>query len=178
MADDGNLYLEPKRRLTWWWLILGVGGLLLLTAGGLALVLGARHLLHEPAAEVAPTMTLVPTFTPHPRATETPPVLTLSVRPWTDDSGPIGLVEVILSLPAGAQVSHEPPPGFRYWRGDLIQTRQGLGWSGSDPGELHWYLLREPGATLPATLEVTVDGRTLTITLQPATPATTSVPVE
>jgi hypothetical protein len=195
MTDDADLYLEPKRRLTWrWWLILGICGLLLLAAGGLALVLGAGYLFPEPTAEAVPTMTLVPTFTPRPRATETPPVISLSVRPWTDDSGPVGMVEVILSLPAGAQargevppervegrsrtVSHEPPAGFRYWRGDLLQTRQGLAWSGASGAEVHWYLLREPDAALPATLEVRVDDQVLAVTLQPATPAMTSVPMK
>ena len=179
MADDADLYLEPKRRLTWrWWLILGMVGLLLLAAGGLALVLGAGYLFPEPTAEAAPTMTLVPTFTPRPRATETPPVLSLSVHPWTDDSGPVGLVEVTLSLPVGGQVSHELPPGFRYWRGDLLQTRQGLAWSGASGAEVRWYLLREPSAALPATLEVTVSGQVVTVTLQPATPAMISAPME
>jgi len=179
MANDADLYLEPKRRLTWrWWLILGIGGLLLLAAGSLALVLGAGYFFPEPTAEAVPTMTLVPTFTSRPRATETPPVLTLSVRPWTDDSGPVGLVEVTLSLPAGGQVSHEPPPGFRYWRGDLLQTRQGLAWSGASGAEVRWYLLREPGAALPAILEVKVNDQVLAVTLQPATPAMTSVPME
>jgi len=192
MADDADLYLEPKRRLTWrWWLILCMVGLLLLAAGGLALVLGVGYFFPEPTAEAVPTMTLVPTFTPRPRATETPPVITLSVRPWTDDSGPVGIVEVILSLPAarGAvppervegrsrTVSHEPPAGFRYWRGDLLQTRQGLAWSGASGAEVRWYLLREPGAALPATLEVRVNNQVLAVALQPATPAMTSVPME
>jgi hypothetical protein len=179
MADDADLYLEPKRRLTWrWWLILGVAGLLLLAAGGLALVLGAAYFFPETATEATPTMTLVPTFTPRPRATETPPMFTLSARPWTDDSGPVGLVEVTLFLPAGAQVNHEPPAGFRYWRGDLLQTRQGLAWSGASGAEVRWYLLREPGAALPVTLEVKVNDQVLAITLQPATPAMTSVPIE
>lgn len=179
MADDADLYLEPKRHLTWrWWLVIGVAGLLLLAAGGLILALGVGHSSQKPATEVAPTMTLVPTFTPRPRATEAPPVLTLSVRPWTDDSGPVGLVEVILSLPASGRVGHEPPPGFRYWRGDLLQTRQGLAWSGDSETEVRWYLLREPGATLPMTLEVTVNDQVLTVTLNPATPATTTAPVE
>jgi len=123
-------------------------------------------------------MTLVPTFTPRPRATETPPVLALSVRPWTDDSGPVGLLEVTLSLPTGGQVSHEPPAGFRYWRGDLLQTRQGLAWSGDSGAEVRWYLLREPDAALPATLEVRANDQVLAVTLQPATPAMTSVPME
>jgi hypothetical protein len=187
MADDTDLYLEPKRRLTWrWWLILGIGGLLLLAAGGLALVLGAAHFFPEPATEAVPTMTLVPTFTPRPRSTETPPVISLSIRPWTDDRGPVGLVEVTLSLPAGDQargepslaVNHEPPAGFRYWRGDLLQTRQGLAWSGAFGAEVRWYLLREPGTALPAPLEVTVNDQVLAVTLQPATPAMTSVPME
>jgi hypothetical protein len=187
MTDDADLYLEPKRRLTWpWWLILGMAALLMLAAGGLALVLGAAYFFPEPTAEAVPTMTLVPTFTPWPRATETPPVLTLSVRPWTDDSGPVGMVEVILSLPAGAQargepnrtMSHEPPPGFRYWRGDLLQTRQGLAWSGASGAEVRWYLLRGPGAALPAILEVRVNDQVLAVTLQPATPAMTSIPME
>jgi hypothetical protein len=195
MADDADLYLEPKRRLTWlWWLILGVAALLLLAAGGLALVLGATYFFPEPTTEAVPTMTLVPTFTPRPKATETPPVLTLSVHPWTDDSGPVGLVEVTLSLPDGGQargevrpervegpgrtVSHEPPPGFRYWRGDLLQTRQWLAWSGASASKVRWYLLREPGVTFPATLAVTVNGQVVAVTLQPATPATTSALVE
>ena len=179
MADDADLYLEPKRRLTWrWWFILGVAGFLLLAAGGLVLVLEAGYFFPEPTTEAVPTMTLVPTFTPRPRATETPPVLTLSARPWTDDSGPVGLVEVTLSLPEGGQVNHELPPGFRYWRGDLLQTRQGLAWSGASEAEVRWYLLREPGAVLPATLEVKVNGQVLAVTLQPAMPAATSVPVE
>jgi hypothetical protein len=185
--DEQDLYLEPKRHipcgvpLPWrwhWWIVLGIASILLLGAGSLAIALGARYLHREPPVEVRPTMTLVPTYTPQPQATPAPPVVTLSVRPWTDDRAPVGMVEVTLSLPAAAQVSFRLPPGFRYWRGDLLQTRQGLGWSGSDPGEVRWYLLREPGATLPATLEVTANGRTLTITLQPATPATTSVPLE
>jgi len=187
MADDADLYLEPKRRLTWWWwLIFGVAGLLLLAAGGLVLVLGAGYFFPEPTTEAAPTMTLVPTFTPRPRATEMPPVLTLSARPWTDDSGPVGLVEVTLSLPAGGQargesnrtVSHEPPPGFRFWRGDLLQTRQGLAWSGASEADVRWYLLREPGAAFPAMLEVTVNGQRLTIELQPSIPATVSAVLE
>jgi len=179
MADDADLYLEPKRRLTWWWwLILGVGGLLLLTAGGLVLALGFGYFSPEPTTEAVPTMTLVPTFTPRPRATEAPPMLVLSVCPWTDDSGPVGLVEVTLSLPAGARVTHQPPAGFRYWRGDLLQTRQGLAWSGAAGAEVQWYLLREPGVTFPATLGVTVNGQVLAVTLQPATPATTSALVE
>lgn len=179
MADDADLYLESKRRLTWqWWLILGVVGILLLTAGGLVLVLGAGYFFQGPATEALPTMTLVPTFTPRPRATEAPAMLTLAVRPWTNDRAPVGLVEVTLSLPAAAQVSHQPPTGFRYWRGDLLQTRQGLGWSGAEGGEVRWYLLREPGAVLPATLEVTVDGQRLAIELQPATPAAVSAVLE
>ena len=179
MADEGNLYLEPKRRLTWkGWLILGVVGMLLLAAGGLALVFGTQHLLQNPTAEVTATMTLVPTFTPRPVATETPLSTTLSARPWTDDSGPVGLVEVVLSLPAGARVRHDLPPGFRYWRGDLLETRQGFAWNGAKAGEVRWYLLRTPAATLPATLEVMVNDRSLVLTLQPGTPATTSLPVE
>jgi hypothetical protein len=198
MADDQDLYVKPKRHLSRSWaLILGLAGMLLLAAGGLALVLGARHFLHEPAVEAQPTMTLVPTYTPRPKATEAPAVVTLAVRPWTDDSAPVGLLEVTLSLPAAAQVSFQPPPGFRYWRGDLLPTRQGLRstasfaatWSGSSPGEVRWYLLREPGATFPATLEVTVNShrigsgsseaflgtpQKLTLVLQPATPATVS----
>ncbi len=179
MANDADLYLEPKRQLPWrWGLVIGVAGLLLLAAGGLALALVAGLSIPETVTEAAPTMTLVPTFTPRPRATETPPMLTLSARPWTDDSGPVGLVEVTLSLPAGGQASHEPPPGFRYWRGDLLHTRQGLAWSGALASQVRWYLLREPGAAFPATLEVTVNGQVLAVTLQPATPATTSVPAE
>ncbi|MBN1660435.1 MAG: hypothetical protein JXA93_18695 [Anaerolineae bacterium] len=179
MADEGNLYLEPKRRLTWkGWLILGVVGMLLLAAGGLVLAFGSHYLLQNPASQATATMTLVPTFTPRPVATQPPLPATLSVRPWTDDSGPVGLVEVVLSLPAGAQVSHELPPGFRYWRGDLLQTRQGFAWNGSEAGEVRWYLLRTPDATLPATLEVVVNDRSLVLTLQPGTPATTSLPVE
>ncbi len=179
MTDDGGFFLEPERRLSrWWWLILGVAGILLFAAGGLALVLGVGHFFQEPATEALPTMTLVPTFTPRPAATVTPPMLTLAARPWTNDRAPVGLVEVTLSLPAAAQVSHQPPPGFRYWRGDLLQTRQGLGWSGADGGEVRWYLFREPGAVLTATLEVTVNGQRLTIDLQPATPATVSAVLE
>ena len=176
--NDQDLYLEPKRHIPrHWWIALGIAGILLLgVVGSLAIVLGARYLHREPPAEVQPTMTQVPTNTPRPVATPTLPVVALSVRPWTDDRAPVGMVEVTLSLPADAQLSFQPPPSFRYWRGDLVQTRQGLGWAGT--GEARWYLLREPGATLPATLAVTVDGRTLTITLQPAMPATTSVPVE
>ena len=105
-------------------------------------------------------------------------MLTLAARPWTNDRAPVGLVEVTLSLPAAALVSHQPPAGFRYWRGDLLQTRQGLGWSGAGGGEVRWYLFREPGAVVPATLEVTVDGQRLAIELQPATPATVSAVLE
>ena len=103
-----------------------------------------------------------------------------AIRPVTDPQlrGHVGLVEVTLSLPAGGQVNHEPPPGFRYWRGDLLQTRQGLAWSGASEAEVRWYLLRESGATLPATLEVRVNGQVLAVSLEPATPAATSVPVE
>lgn len=177
--DEQDLYLETKRHIPWrWWIVLGVAGILLLAAGGLAIALGARYLHREPPAEARPTMTLVPTYTPRPQAMPAPPVITLSVRPWTDDRGPVGMVEVTLSLPAAAQVSFQPPPGFRYWRGDLLQTRQGLGWAGTRAGEVRWYLLREPGAAFPAILEVMVNGQVLSITLQPATPATISVPVE
>jgi len=71
MSDDQDFYLEPKRRPSWrWWLILGVAGLLLLAAGGLVLVVGVGSFFQEPAPEVVPTMTLVPTFTPRPAATE------------------------------------------------------------------------------------------------------------
>lgn len=179
MMDDVDLYLEPKRRLSWrWWLILGVAGLLLLAAGGLVLVVGVGSFFQEPAPEVVPTMTLVPTFTPRPAAIEAPATVTLAARPWTNDRAPVGLVEVTLSLPAAAQVSHQPPAGFRYWRGDLLQTRQGLGWSGAEGGEVRWYLFREPGAVLPATLEVTVDGQRLAVELQPATPTTVSAVLE
>lgn len=179
MADDTDLYLEPKRHFRWqWWLILGIAGLSLLAAGGLALALRARHSVHEPATQARPTMTLVPTFTPRPKATDISPAITLSTQPWTDDSGPVGLVEVVLSLPAGGQVSHEPPPGFRYWHGDLLQTRQGWGWNGAGPAEVRWYLLRESGTSLPASLQVTVNGQVLTATLQPGTPATTSASTE
>jgi len=179
MADEDNLYLESKRRLTWkMWLILGIAGMLLLAAGGLALAFGTHYLPHNPAAEVTATMTLVPTFTPRPVTTEPPLLTTLSVQPWTDDSGPMGLVEVVLTLPAGGRVSHEPPPGFRYWRGDLLQTRQGFAWNGSEAGEVRWYLLRTPGATLPATLEVVVNDRSLVLMLQAGTPALTSLPGE
>ena len=179
MTDDTGFFLEPKRRWTWqWWLILGLVGLLLLAAGGLALMIGIGNPSSEPAAVAAPTMTLVPTFTPRPLPTEAPPTLALSVRPWTDDGGPVGLVEVTLSLPASAHVTHEPPPGFRYWRGDLLPTREGWGWSGAGAGEVRWYLLREPDAALPATLEVTVDGQALAVTLEAGVPATASAPVE
>lgn len=187
MSDDQDFYLEPKRRPSWrWWLILGVAGLLLLAAGGLVLVVGVGSFFQEPAPEVVPTMTLVPTFTPRPAATEAPATVTLAARPWTNDRAPVGLVEVTLSLPAAAQarsersrtVSHQPPAGFRYWRGDLLQTRQGLGWSGAEGGEVRWYLFREPGAVLPATLEVMVDGQGLAIELQPATPAAVSAVLE
>ena len=187
MAEDADLYLEPKRRLSWrWWLINGVVGLLLIVTGCLALALGGEYFFGKPTPQAQPTMTLVPTPAPRPRATETPPQVILSARPWTDDSGPVSLVEVTLSLPAGAQargersrtVRHDLPPGFRYWRGDLLQTRQGLGWSGSEPGEVRWYLLREPDVVFPVTLEVTVNGQVLAVTLQPATPVTTSVSVE
>jgi len=179
MADNADLYLAPKRRLSWrWWLVLSIVGLLLLAAGGLALVVGVGYFFPEPTAEAVPTMTLVPTFTPRPAATEAPAMLTLAARPWTNDRAPVGLVEVTLSLPAAAQVSHQPPVGFRYWRGDLLQTRQGLGWSGAEGGEVRWYLFRGPGAVLPATLEVTVDGQRLAIELQPATPAAVSVVLE
>ena len=179
MAKDADLYLEPKQRLTWrWWLVIGVAGLLLLAAGGLALALVAGLSIPETVTEAAPTMTLVPTFTPRPMATETPPMLTLSARPWTDDSGPVGLVEVTLSLPAGGQVNHEPPPGFRYWRGDLLPTHGGLGWSAAGAGAARWYLFREPGADVQATLEVTVNGQRLAVDLQPATPVTVSALLE
>jgi hypothetical protein len=185
MADEGGFLLEPKRRLAcgvplpwrWpWWLILAAIGLLL-AVGGLALVLAVGY-SQAPATEALPTMTLVPTFTPRPGATAAPPLVSLAVQPWTDDSGPLGLVEVTLSLPAGARLSHEPPPGFRYWRGDLLATRQGLGWSGAESGQVRWYLLREPGAALPASLAVTVNRQTLTVPLLPAAPATTTAPWE
>lgn len=177
--DDQNLYLEPKKHIPWrWWIALGVAGILLLAVGGLAIALGGRYLHRESPAEAQPTMTLVPTYTPRSQATPAPPVVTLSARPWTDDRAPVGMVEVTLSLPAAAQVSHEPPSGFRYWRGDLLQTRQGLGWAGTGAGEVRWYLLREPGAAFPATLEVMVNGETLALALQPATPATVSVVLE
>jgi hypothetical protein len=192
--DDQDLYLEPKRHIPWqWWLIAGVVGLLLLGAGRLAVALGAGQFPGKPQPEARPTMTLVPTFTPHPTSTAVPPAITLSTRPWTDDRAPVGLVEVTLSLPAGARVSHQPPPGFRYWAGDLVQTRQGFAWSpsgspttrqgqsgagGASGGEVRWYLFREAGTTVPVTLEVTVGGQTLAVTLQAAAPATTSVPLE
>jgi hypothetical protein len=187
MADDRDLYLEPKPHLTRQRrIVLGVAGLMLFGVVGLVVALRARHFLPIPATEAGPTMTLVPTFTPRPTATAMPPVVTLSVRPWTDDGAPLGMVEVTLSLPAAAQVSHVPPSGFHYWCGDLLQTHEGWGWSGASGGEVRWYLLREPELTLPVTLEVTVSShrkgggapRVLTVTLQPATPATTSVPLE
>ena len=174
--SEPDLYLQPKRRLPWvGWLAIGLVGILLLGAGGLAVILGARHFGGAPAA-TAPVSTLVPTFTPRPAATAAPSVVTLSVQPWTDDRGPVGLVAVTLSLPTTARVSHEPPPGYRYWRGDLLRTQQDWAWTGS--GEIHWYLFREPGTTFPATLEVVVNDQTLTIDLQPATPATVSVELQ
>ncbi len=105
-------------------------------------------------------------------------MVTLTVRPWTNDSGPVGLVEVILTLPAAARVSHELPEGFRYWRGDLVQTRDRLAWSGSTGGEVRWYLFREPGVTFPVVLEVQIDDQVLAVDLQPAAPATTSTVLE
>ena len=180
--NDQNLYLEPKRRITWqWWFVIGFVGLLL-GVGILAVALGARRFVSGTPAATAPVVTLVPTFTPRPAATPTPPVVTLSVRSWTNDRAPVGMVEVTLSLPAAARVSHQPPPGYRYWRGNLVQTRRGLAWTGSGPGQVRWYLLREPGAVFPTTLEVTVSDQrkgsgtpqTLAINLQPATPATVS----
>lgn len=177
--NDQDLYLEPKRRIPWhWWLIIGVVGLLLLGAGSLAVALGAKHFLGEPQPEAQPTMTLVPTFTPRPTSMTTPPAVTLAARPWTGDRAPVGLVEVTLSLPARARVSHQPPQGFRYWTGDLVQTRQGFAWNGTSGEEVHWFLFREPGATLPVTLEVTVDGQVLAVTLEAAAPATATVPLE
>lgn len=185
--NDQDLYLEPKRQIPrHWWLVLGIVAILLLGAGSLAIALGARYLHRESAAQARPTMTLMPTFTPRPVATSAPPIVTLSVRPWTDDCAPVGMTEVTLALPAAAQVTFEPPPGFRYWRGDLLQTRQGLRstssfavtWSGTGSGEVRWYLFREPGAAFPATLEVTVNGRMLTLSLQPATPATVSAALD
>lgn len=192
--NDQDLYLEPKRHIPWhWWLIIGVVGLLLLGAGSLAVTLGAKHFLGEPQPEAQPTMTLVPTFTPRPTSTTTPAAITLATRPWTGDRAPVGLVEVTLSLPAGARLSHLPPPGFRYWSGDLVQTRQGFAWSpsgslrtrqgrseagGASGGEVRWLLFREPGTTLPAKLEVTVDGQVLAVALQATVPATATVPLE
>jgi hypothetical protein len=174
MADDEDLYLEPKRRLSRRrWLVLGLAAVLL-ALGGLALALQAKQLFQESTALVTPTMTLVPTFTPRPQATEAPPVVSLSARPWTGATAPVSMVEVTLVLPAGARVSHHPPAGYRYWCGDLLETRQGLAWSGSRGGEVRWHLFAGPGVTFPARLAVTVDGQELALELQPATPATVS----
>jgi hypothetical protein len=194
-TDLQDLYLEPQRRLSrYWWLAAGLLALLLLGAGGLGLAIAGGIIPNPIAAATQPTA--APTATPLPRPTDTPapPVATFSASPWTDGSGPLDLVELTLSVPVQAHVGHEVPPGFRYWRGDLLPTRQslpssaigglpssaieGLAWSGSGPAEVHWFLLREPGTPLPATVEVTVNGRTLALSLQPASPATTSAVLE
>ena len=175
--NDQDLYLEPTRRLSWQaWAAMGLLAILLLGAGGLAAVLGARH--SGVLTATAPGVTLVPTFTPRLTATPTPAPVTLTVRPWGDDSGPVGLLEVTLSLPGAARVSHEPPPGYRYWGGDLLPTRANLAWNGAGASQVRWYLLRGPEAVLPATLTVTVDGQALTATLERGAPVTGTLLLE
>ena len=184
MYDDQDLYLVSKRRLPrWWWVAALAAGALLCALAGLAIALTAgfsfaslvEGLLGGAGTETPPAATLVPTFTPRPPATAALSTVTLAARPWTNDRAPVGLVEVTLSLPAAAQVSHQPPPGFRYWRGDLLPTHGGLGWSAASAGEARWYLFREPGVDVQATLEVMVNGQRLAVDLQPATPVTVSV---
>ena len=194
MSDEQDLYLETRRHIPRRWLIVvvGLGAILLLGFGGLVAALGVKHFIPGGTpAETQTVPTLVPTFTPRPT---TAPVATLSARPWSDDSGPVGMVEVALSLPAGARargevppecvegpsrtVGHQPPSGYRYWSGDLVQTRHGLAWTGTAAVELHWTLLREPGATWPSIFEVEVDDQVMRITLEPGSPAATSATLE
>jgi|GEM_PF-1804757 len=187
MYDDQDLYLESKRRLPrWWWIVALALGVLLCALAGLAIALTAGFSFASLAeglpggagVEATPTATLVPTFTPRPPAMAAPSTVILAAQPWTNDRAPVGLVEVTLSVPAAAQVSHQPPPGFRYWRGDLLPTHGGLGWSAAGAGAARWYLFREPGADVQATLEVTVNGQRLAVDLQPATPVTVSALLE
>lgn len=180
--NEQDVYLAPRRRPSWVrWAIVAAVGLLILCLAGVAAAVGARHLIGAEPTAIPPRATLVPTYTPRPTSTPAPDVVTLSTRPWTDDRGPVGMVEVNLTLPRDARAGHEPPPGFRYWTGDLVHTRHGLAWTGAGGDgstELRWYLFREPGTTLPTTLEVTVDGHPLSVTLEPGTPATASTPLE
>jgi hypothetical protein len=184
MSDDEDLYLPSERRIPRrWWIVFGTLGVLLLVVGGFLAILGGKHFPSEGPSEMQAVPTLVPTFTPRPT---TVPVVTLSSWPWTDSSAPVGLVEVTLSLPAGARVSHEPPPGFRYWSGDLMPTRRGLGWTGTAATELHWFLFCEPDATWPAAIEVNINthrqgsgtSQILTLTLERGAPATISSGLE
>jgi hypothetical protein len=174
--DPQDLYLDTKKhRPRPGWLIAGLLlVLLLLGSGGLAAALAAGYLSNPLAAGVQPTP--LPTATPLPRPTATPPppLVTFTANPWTG-GGPVDLVELVLSVPEKVHVTHDPPPGFRYWRGDLLPTRQGFAYSSPGPAEIRWFLLREPDAALPATVQVTVDGQPLLLTLAPDTPATASV---
>ena len=174
-----DLYLEPERGLLrYWWLAAALLGALLL--GGLALFLALDpNTLFATALPTAtappspePTKTTLPTATPLPE-------VVLAAQPWTTNA-PVGLVELTLQVPGAVQVSHEPPPGFRYWCGDLLPIRGAdaaaptWAWNSPGPAEARWFLLYEPDAVFPATIAVTVHGQTLTLSLYPGEPATVS----
>jgi hypothetical protein len=176
-TDD--LYLEPERGLTrYWWIPAGLVVLLLLGGAALALALGPTYLPGLIFADDPPaaTATPAPTATPPPTATPLPEAV-LSAQPWTGGA-PVGLVELTLSAPIAARVAHEPPPGFSYWCGDLLQTRQAYAWTGTGPAEVHWFLLRGPGAAFPATVTVAVDGQALDLPLALDAPTTLSAVLE
>jgi hypothetical protein len=180
-TNDHDYFLIPERKLgRYWWIVAALLGLVLLGTAVLLFALGPGNLMGlsfnpQPSATPVPTSTppelLSPTATPLPEGT-------FSARPWTDGSGPVGLIEFTLVLPIAARVNHEPPPGFCYWQGDLLPTRQGLAWTGSGPAEVHWFLFHEPGTAFPATVTVTVNGQTLALALYPGTPATVSAMFE
>lgn len=181
LADEQDLYLEPKRR---WpgrrWLLIGFAFVLVMILGGagLALAWSAGYLFPASATpEPPPTATLVPTFTPPPQATTARETI-LSAWPSTSPNAPVGMIEVVLSLPAPARVAFQVPEGLRYWHGDLLQTEYGLAWNGNGPGEAHWYLFREPGADFPLSLEVVVNGQALAVTLERDTSATQGMVLE